>query len=68
MKRILFIATLFISAFILSACEHLPYDGGFYGDEYSQHGDGYYGGGYGGENGHGHGSDEGGYGGDEHDD
>ncbi len=54
MKKIIMVVTIFISAFMLTACEHyFPYDGyegGYYG---GGHGDGY-------NNGHGgdHGSGE----------
>ena len=65
MKRIILAVTIFISAFMLSACEHyFPFNNGYYGDEYGDHG-GYYGGEHGGGYNNGHG---GGHEGGEHDD
>jgi len=59
MKRIILIVTIFISAFMLSACEHyFPYGNGYYDDEYSDHGGGYYGGERGGGYNNGHGGGE----------
>jgi len=52
MKKIIMVVTIFISAFMLTACEHyFPYDG--------YEGGGYYGGGHGDGYNNGHGGDHG---------